>query len=240
MKLNRTTISYIFDTLKAASSVNLTNVAIGPTVQVGADDTGMVTMYCEHDVPAMECQAMFINRVSDLKNRLSKLKDNDDWPEMLVDENVEDRYVRSVDIKGGNTKIEFRFSDRKSFEDLMKKNTDDMVYSVKMADSVVPELQRGLSMVRASTVTILHRSGNTTFSIVDDTSQERMTIEADTTAAKLDDIGEVIFAHTYESKTLLTLLRDADTFEVGKRGTLHIKANGFDFYVLEYKLDDDF
>lgn len=230
MKLDTPTINYIVNILRVCKVLDIDSVIIEPGKIRGMHPDKTVALIHADNVPALPFGSIGLSRLADLQSRLDIASSQEGF---FVDVVVkpETAYAFSLTIKAKGTKIDYRCADPIRIE--AKRTLNDVMQSkVTLNENVVTMLQKGISAMHAAKVTLLSNSEGVSFELVD-VSNDVFKYAFPEPVESLVGETDVKFAHKYNAKLLLSVIKDnpTGTFEVGAGGALKILVSGLTVYL---------
>lgn len=231
MKLKASDIGFIEKVIKSASIVGIDNIII-ESERVRAMDTDQTVVILEEDdIPEFEFNSLGLNRVNVLASRLDIAKTQEKFEiDAVMDDNNE--FVRSLDMKGTGSKINFRCANPTHIK-VPTRIKDEPIARVPISGEIVFLLQKGAAAMGAEHVSFISND-EVTFEFVDVNNDVFSHVIADE-ATPVNNSASTKFAHKYPVNILLSLFKNNPDgyFEIGgQKGLLSFKINGLTFYVL--------
>lgn len=234
MKLDQTSLNYISAVIKTADLVKIGNIIIEPGRIRAIDEDRTVVIFHEDNVPDMPFGAIGINRIDVFNNRmeLAKAQDNFSVEVEIKDAESENPWAKSLTFKGKGIKVEYRCANPKTIQ-APKTLADGEKFSIQMTADAIALMQKGISAMKADSVTIFGTAEGVFFEMAD-INGDALTYRFGDVAEDLIDGENVEFSHKYPIKTVLPVLKLLPNSEViiTNRGLIKLKANGLTIYVI--------
>ena len=215
--------------------------AIGAAKIIGAD--GMVfnengAYACDESITAMMIQpsnydldfaTLALTDVSGFLSRVALFNDKKPNVTEIIDNGS--KAVRMVNMKAGRTKVDYQCC-LPAMVQVPKKLNDEFIANVQLDEETVGLIQKALQVMRSEHVYIISNDEGVSVEISainNDIFKHRLEHEIE-----IPDGGDARFIHKYPAKMVLALFRKSPTaiIQFGKRGTLNIVVDDFNFYML--------
>lgn len=234
MKLTDDEIKYIENAARTAMMFKVDNIIIDEEGCRGIDDGRTVWMrQGANTLPALTFDSICIQRVPLFLSRLDIARTQEQFE---VDASLhDDGWIQCLTFKGKGTKIEYRGSNPIKTK-IPKNLNDDRAMQVKLNGEVILLMQKGQAAMGAELVNIISND-EVTFEFMD-VNRDVFSYTFPDKAESLTDEDVTKFAHKYPIKLILSMFKqDPDGyFSVGGRiGTLSVKINGIDVYIIPQK-----
>ncbi len=223
MKLDIATLGFIQNVVDVAKLVNVDGIIIEPERVRGMDEARTVVVFQDEDVPLMGFGSIGLNRIDVFTSRINIVKIQDQFTvEATIDEEKE--FVRSLTMKAKGTKIDYRCASPATIQAPRIIN-DELIEEIQAGFESIVILQKSVAaMGNAELVTIVGDKRGVSFELED--------INGDVFDHTFGKVTDHQFSHKYPVKTLLALLKENQTFMVGKKGMIKFDVNGIGVYVL--------
>lgn len=234
MKLDQTSLNYISAVIRTAELVKIGNIIIEPGRVRAIDDDRTIVIFHEQDVPDMPFGAIGINRISVFNDRLelAKSQDNFSVEVEIRDAETDAAWAKALTFKGKGIKVEYRCANPKTIQ-APKTLSDGEKYAIQMTADALTLMNKGVSAMKADTVTIFGTSEGVFFEMAD-INGDALTYRFGDVAEDLIDGEDVEFSNKYPVKTLIPVLKLLPNAEViiTNRGLIKLKANGLTIYAI--------
>lgn len=234
MKLDQTSLNYISAVIRTAELVKIGNIIIEPGRVRAIDDDRTIVIFHEQDVPDMPFGAIGINRISVFNDRLelAKSQDNFSVEVEIRDAETDAAWAKALTFKGKGIKVEYRCANPKTIQ-APKTLSDGEKYAIQMTADALALMNKGVSAMKADSVTIFGTSEGVFFEMAD-INGDALTYRFGDVAEDLVDGEDVEFSNKYPVKTLIPVLKLLPNAEViiTNRGLIKLKANGLTIYAI--------
>lgn len=233
MQLNNEIIDYIKRVTNAALAIGMDTVILSEEVVRAKDDTMSKFLIHTEDLPKLDFDYIVLTRLANLNQRLALAGDNITVEAETKTDDTELEACIRLNIKSDKTSIEYRTSTashlrvprrvRDEFSTSFSLTPDD-INLIQLAVRAMPQNKEKM------TIAFMSQGGEVTLEIIDVNKDKYTQVVGRTNCPA--------FAHRYETKSVLSLLRQADKehgieFFIGEeRGYLKTTINGFDCYMV--------
>lgn len=219
--------SYICSAINAAKIIGSEAMIFNENGAFACDEAISVMMIQPHNT-SFEFAALAMTDIIGFGARVALFPDSPNVTEII---DKASGAVRTVTMKAGRTKVDYQCC-LPAMVQVPKKVNDEFIAEVQLDEESVSVIQRALGVMRGEYLYVVNNDGEVTIEITainNDTFNHTLPNAME----YLDD--EVGFIYKYPAKKLMPLLRKnpTGTLKFGKRGTVNIEVDGFNFYLLQ-------
>lgn len=237
IKLSTDSVSQLDQLIQTATLADLVKLVIEPGKIRGINKNQTVVVFSDNGVPDMQGLQVGINRVSELGARLNLIKSQGTAVVAVTPSTHTPNDISMMELSSGRTKAQFRTASVDAVKGVPKNITDTVAWQVTIDSRLITTIVQGVAATKAENITIASRDGQTvTFETVDANKDIFATDAEDHAVWVGQGTPGTSFVQTYQAKTLLALLREANKsggktmVNVGAGGLLSLVVNGLDFY----------
>lgn len=246
MKLTKGEIDYIQSVIKTASLVDIGNIIIEPGKIRAMHEDQTVVLFQDTNVPDMSFGSLGLNRIGVFLSRLELAKTQDNFEIEAITtgdttkygfdmfdptEKVTPMWVRSLTMKGKNTKIDYRCASPQTIK-APKIRAGVAQFRVNLTPEAVNMITKGKVAMKSNEVFFHGSKDGVTLEIAD--------INGDSLEYHFSDVVHVEtgvsvdFSYKYPIELLLPIFKTNPTgsFSLTARGSLMFTINDLDVYVM--------
>lgn len=251
MKISTEEIKFIQNVIQTANLVGVESVIIEPGKVRGLAASHKVVMQQDTLVHPLQFGSIGLNRLDTLLPRLELSQSRPGFELNVVtagddNENGFDRYdpstsasqpmwARSLKMVASGLSIEFRCASPQTIQ-APKKRAGSLRYSSFINADAISILQKSKQAMKSDDVYIKGDSNGISL-VVTDVSNDSLeyTLSSEIVLLDEDDTETPDFKYKYQADKLLTVIKSSPTgeFFITARGSMMIKVNGIDIYLME-------
>lgn len=232
-------MQYIEAVVDTASSVDIESIIIEPDRIRGMTESAEVFMLHTTKIPALEFNAIGINRISVFKSRYGLVKSTN--PKYtatthsipVADSTEPFMFARSINMKSKKVDVDYRCANPITIR-APKKVLDVMTYVLDGVDEWIDPMTRGFQAMGEDLVKLILKDGELSF-VLSDSNGDKFTfiINESCGDAKIVDDASDDFEFAYHVKVLLPILKKSSSkaIFITSNGMIKTTINNFDIYL---------
>lgn len=232
MKLDKQHLQYITNIVDIAEKLGIEEVIIEPDKVRAIDPNRQVFILHESNVPSFPFGSIGIGRLDVFRNRINTMASFGDIDiDVTVNENTDQPFARSLDIKAKKTKVGFRCNDPETIK-APKAYRGEWLCHLSITNEVVDVITKAKKAMKSGEVTIAYGDGVVTFSVKDASCGDSFNYEASTTVVPLTDLDS--FTYTYPIDLLTQFLKQNETdieVKISTKGIINVLFNNINIFL---------
>lgn len=233
-------MAYLETVINVADSIGIDSVIIEPSRVRGMSEDSEIFILHTTSVPALECNAVGINRISEFRNRYNMVKGDKSTFDVtthsitLEDSATPYEFARLINMQGNRINVDYRCSNPITIRSPKKLVDNTEYYQITDVSSWIDLLSRGLTAMGENLVTFRLENNILSFHLTDSTNDSLdFVILEDASSIMLDPESPTEFEFSYHAKALINILKKmtGNSVAITSQGMLKSDVSNLDVYI---------